>query len=61
MSNSTIIIETNSGPIRGIKRTTILGDDYLSFQSIPYAYPPVGPLRFRVNRIHSNYGLMFDW
>lgn len=48
MDNSTIVIETNSGPVRGIKRTTILGDDYLSFQSIPYAEPPVGSLRFRV-------------
>lgn len=50
MIDSTILIETNSGPVRGIKRTTILGNDYLSFQSIPYAKPPIGPLRFRVNK-----------
>lgn len=50
MSQTTLVIETNSGPVRGIKRTTILGDDYLSFQSIPYAKPPIGSLRFRVTK-----------
>lgn len=53
MSTPTIVIETNSGPICGIVKTNILGDDYLSFQSIPYAYPPVGELRFRVIKVNK--------
>lgn len=28
------------------------GEKYLSFQGIPYARPPVGPLRFKVSLRH---------
>ncbi|GAB0087666.1 esterase B1-like [Sergentomyia squamirostris] len=40
-------VQTTHGPIKGVKKTSALGDDYFSFQSIPYAKPPVGDLRFR--------------
>uniref|UniRef100_A0A1L8DM61 Carboxylic ester hydrolase n=1 Tax=Nyssomyia neivai TaxID=330878 RepID=A0A1L8DM61_9DIPT len=43
----TIIVQTTLGPVKGIKKTSALGNDYYSFQSIPYAKPPVGDLRFR--------------
>ncbi|KAE8736595.1 Carboxyl/Cholinesterase 65 [Frankliniella occidentalis] len=47
MSKS-IIIKTEKGPIRGKE---VISDDtkgkYFSFQGIPYARPPVGPLRFK--------------
>lgn len=43
------LVETTYGPVIGAQRTSFLGTDFLSFQSIPYAKPPVGDLRFRVS------------
>lgn len=48
-----ILVDTESGPILGAKKVSILGDDYYSFQRIPYAEPPVGELRFRVSDAQS--------
>lgn len=41
------LIETKSGPIKGLIKTSLLGDPYYSFQKIPYAKTPIGDLRFR--------------
>lgn len=41
-------VTTKTGPIEGIEKKTRLGTDYISFQKIPYAKPPVGHLRFKV-------------
>ncbi|GAB0093837.1 Carboxylic ester hydrolase [Sergentomyia squamirostris] len=43
----TIIVQTTLGPVKGIKKTSALGNEFFNFQSIPYAKPPVGELRFR--------------
>uniref|UniRef100_B3NYP7 carboxylesterase n=1 Tax=Drosophila erecta TaxID=7220 RepID=B3NYP7_DROER len=40
-------VNTTSGPVRGKLCTAVYGDEYVSFERIPYAQPPVGPLRFR--------------
>lgn len=48
MSGPTVIVETNSGPVRGNHRTSVLGEKFVSFRGIPYAKPPVGDLRFKV-------------
>lgn len=45
----TTIVETSFGPVRGIKRTSAVGDQFFSFRGIPYAKPPVGELRFKVS------------
>jgi carboxylesterase type B len=42
-----LVVLTESGPVQGLKKTSILGRDYFSFQSIPYMKAPVGKLRFR--------------
>ncbi|KAM7363085.1 uncharacterized protein ACRADG_000137 [Cochliomyia hominivorax] len=42
-----LIVETTLGPVRGHKSIGVYGDDYYSFESIPFAEVPVGPLRFR--------------
>lgn len=46
------IIETKNGQIRGLRKTTLLKKvPYDSFKGIPYAKPPIGDLRFKVNKI----------
>lgn len=42
-----LIVSTESGPVQGLQKTSILGRDYFSFQSIPYMKAPIGKLRFR--------------
>nr|XP_019531286.2 esterase B1-like isoform X2 [Aedes albopictus] len=47
MSSQNLIIDTKYGPVRGTSRKSLLGQEYLSFQGIPYAKAPVGELRFK--------------
>lgn len=43
------LIETSHGVIRGKLEITLFKQRrYFSFRGIPYARPPVGPLRFKV-------------
>uniref|UniRef100_W8BG58 Carboxylic ester hydrolase n=1 Tax=Ceratitis capitata TaxID=7213 RepID=W8BG58_CERCA len=41
------VAKTTKGDVKGVKRLTIWGDSYFSFERIPYAKPPLGELRFR--------------
>lgn len=41
------IVETEYGPIKGVKKSSVLGRSYFNFQGIPYMKSPVGKLRFR--------------
>ena len=45
----TIIVNLSQGQLRGKVATTFRGLDYYSFQGVPYANPPIGELRFKVN------------
>lgn len=46
------IIKTKNGPIRGLRKITLLKKiPYYSFKGIPYAKPPIGDLRFKVSKI----------
>lgn len=45
----TILVQTKSGPVRGRQRISCESISFISFQGIPYAKPPIGPLRFKVN------------
>lgn len=49
MSEKTIIVETTKGPVKGILKTTSLGEDFYRFRGIPYARPPIGDLRFKIS------------
>lgn len=53
------VVQTNYGPVRGCKRTSIVGEEYLSFRGVPYARPPLGDLRFKVMLIKKkcSYGV----
>ena len=45
-----LIVQTKEGPVQGKEiRSEETGEKYCSFQGIPYAHPPVGPLRFKVS------------
>lgn len=41
----------NEGRLRGMVQKLYDGSEYYSFKGIPYAQPPVGKLRFKVNKI----------
>jgi carboxylesterase type B len=44
--NNYVTVETNYGPVKGIKKFACYGDEYFSFQKIPYMKAPIGRLRF---------------
>nr|AJP62547.1 carboxylesterase [Oxya chinensis] len=44
---SSVTANVRQGALRGKVATTHTGKTYYSFQGIPYASPPVGPLRFK--------------
>ncbi|KAJ6640046.1 Esterase B1 [Pseudolycoriella hygida] len=46
MSDS-LIVKTNYGPVKGLSRKSVVGEQYISFRGIPYAKPPIGKLRFK--------------
>lgn len=48
-------VETVQGIVKGVKRTTVWGDSYLSFEGIPYAKPPIGELRFKAPVPHDSW------
>jgi hypothetical protein len=47
---SMAVVFVAQGWLRGKAVTTESGETYYSFQGIPYAKPPVGPLRFQVRQ-----------
>lgn len=49
-----IIVRVEQGELRGKEALDHYGGTYYSFQGIPYAKPPVGKLRFKVNS-HRNF------
>lgn len=51
-SDDKVIIQTNSGPVRGKQSETLFDKrPYYAFKGIPYAEPPVNKLRFKVSRL----------
>lgn len=49
VTNEYEIINTTYGKVRGVKRNNVYESygDYVAFEGIPYAKPPLGELRFR--------------
>lgn len=45
--NNFVIVETEYGPVEGVRSETVLGVDVIKFQGIPYMKDPIGKLRFR--------------
>lgn len=44
-----VLVTIPQGTLRGQKEVSPIGDIYYSFSDIPYAKPPIGELRFKVN------------
>ncbi|KOX67999.1 Acetylcholinesterase [Melipona quadrifasciata] len=47
MSRENTVIRVKQGQLRGTVEKNRYGDEYLAFRGIPYAKPPLGPLRFK--------------
>lgn len=55
-------INTNSGRLRGKLNRTLFEDvPYYSFRGIPFAKPPIGHLRFKVNNLLFSEGCFVWW
>lgn len=48
-------IRVNEGLLEGEVVQNKYGGSFYSFKGIPYAQPPLGDLRFKVNFIHYTY------
>ncbi len=48
------IVSTRSGEVLGIVEKSFESNDYFSYKGIPFAEPPTGNLRFRVNFCMNN-------
>lgn len=47
-TTQSVVVKTRSGPVQGSIRTTVNSVEFGAFAGIPYAKPPVGKLRFKV-------------
>nr|XP_024218966.1 esterase FE4 [Halyomorpha halys]XP_024218967.1 esterase FE4 [Halyomorpha halys] len=47
LAENPLIVDTSTGKVRGYKMTSRSGRKFLAFSGVPYAKPPVGPLRFQ--------------
>lgn len=47
-----ITVNTSAGRVIGYKTKSPFDFDYNNFIGIPYAEPPIGSLRFKVNQSH---------
>lgn len=49
------IVQTTHGSVKGIFGKSRNGASFYAFKGIPYAKPPVGPLRFKVNTLKNTH------
>lgn len=48
---SDLIVDTEYGRVRGLRKVSALNTSYNAFLGIRYATPPVGNLRFKVSKM----------
>jgi len=54
------LVRLHQGLLRGVKSKSAAGAVYHSFKGIPYAKPPLGPLRFQPPLPHSGWEAVLD-
>jgi carboxylesterase type B len=54
------VIDTEYGPVKGIKSLSVLNSEYFSFRGIPYMKSPLGKLRFREAQSPRSWSDVFD-
>lgn len=59
-SSEFAVINSENGPVRGLKTKTIFETEYYSFRGIPYMKPALGKLRFREAQRPENWKEPFD-
>lgn len=59
-NNKYPIIETEYGPVKGVRKTTALGRNIYDFRAIPYMKGPIGKLRFRDAQPPDHWNEPFD-
>lgn len=50
-----VIVDTEYGRVRGIRKVTVFNSEFISFLGIPYAAPPLETLRFKVTICLQNF------
>lgn len=58
--NTFVVVETEYGPVKGVKKTSELGREYFSFQGFPYMKAPLEKLRFRDAQPPEKWSEIFD-
>lgn len=54
------VAETEYGKVQGIRKTSALHTEYISFQGIPYMKAPLGKLRFHDPQVPDAWSNVFD-
>lgn len=54
------VVETEYGPVKGLKIPSELGFDYFGFQGIPYMKQPLGKLRFQEAQPPEKWNYVLD-
>lgn len=55
-----VVVETEHGLVKGDRRSTVLGMDFINFQGIPYMKAPKGELRFKAPQAPEKWNEPFD-
>lgn len=55
-----VVVKTEHGPVKGVKKSTLLGRDYVRFSSIPFMKSPHGNLRFRDPQVPEKWTDVLD-
>ena len=48
LAHEPLVVKTSAGEILGYRMTSRAGRQFMAFAGVPYAKPPIGPLRFQV-------------
>lgn len=60
MYSSETIVNTIYGPVQGFRATGLRNTEFYRFHAIPYAKPPLGPLRFKDPQLPDAWTQPFD-